>query len=151
MEFHGNKEIPGNSGLRESREFPNALIYGLQITFLADSVHTLIFLPIELSVTCVGIILLVEFSIYLERFSTIWSGISYIRHKQFGLLFIESPFILCTLPFNNSANISNCLLKEIFGLCRFAVFPDLTATISHTCIFISLTDRITNLLSFEAK
>jgi len=46
----------------------------------------------------VGIILLVQFSIYLESFSMIWSGIDlrYIWHKQFGLVFIDTPCIgLC--------------------------------------------------------
>jgi len=38
--------------------------------------------------------LLVEFSQYQESFSMIWSGIQYLWHKQFGLLFIESPFII---------------------------------------------------------
>ena len=38
----------------------------------------------------VGIILLVQFSKYLESFSMIWSG---IRYKQFGLVFIETPCI----------------------------------------------------------
>ena len=38
----------------------------------------------------VGIILLVQFSKYLESFSMTWSGIRYIWHKQFGLVFIET-------------------------------------------------------------
>ena len=43
----------------------------------------------------VGIILLVEFSKYLDSFSIIWSGVRYnilhIWQKQFGLPFIGSP------------------------------------------------------------
>ena len=39
----------------------------------------------------VGIIVLVQFSRYRESFSMIWSGIKYIWHKQFGLVFIETP------------------------------------------------------------
>jgi len=42
---------------------------------------------------CVGILLLVEFSKYLESFSMIKSGIRYIIYdiNSGGLLFIESP------------------------------------------------------------
>jgi len=39
----------------------------------------------------VGIILVVQFSDYLESFSMIWSDIRYIWHKQFGLLFTTEP------------------------------------------------------------
>jgi len=42
-----------------------------------------------------GIILLVQFSEYLENFSMIWSGIRNIWHKQFGLAFIETLYIWC--------------------------------------------------------
>jgi len=41
----------------------------------------------------VGIVLLIQFSKYLESFSIIWSGIRYIWHEQFGLGFIKSPCI----------------------------------------------------------
>ena len=58
------------------------------------SVQTLVsFYLLNKLLRCVGIILLVEFSKYLESFSMIWSGIRYIWHKQFGLLFIESSCI----------------------------------------------------------
>jgi len=40
-----------------------------------------------------GIILLVQFSKYLESLSMIRSGIRYIWHKQFGLVFIETQCI----------------------------------------------------------
>ena len=39
----------------------------------------------------VGLVLLVQFSEHLESFSRIWSGIRYIWHKQFDLVFIETP------------------------------------------------------------
>ena len=39
----------------------------------------------------VGILFLVEFSKYLESFIMIWPRIRYTWHKQFGLVFIESP------------------------------------------------------------
>jgi len=39
----------------------------------------------------VEIILIVQFSKYLESFSTIWTGIYDIYDKQLGLLFIELP------------------------------------------------------------
>ena len=47
----------------------------------------------------IRIILLVQFSKYLESFSIIQSGIRYIWHKQFGLVFIETP---CTLKHQES-------------------------------------------------
>ncbi len=80
---------------------------------MADKVQTLIsFYLLNKMLRYVGIILLVEFSKYLERFSMIWSGIRYIWHKQFDLLFIEPPCIhiihtLCNMCQTNVANTSN--------------------------------------------
>jgi len=54
---------------------------------LGDKVRTHIFYPLNKMLRCVEIVLLVEFSKYLE--SLVW----YRWHKQFGLLFIESPCI----------------------------------------------------------
>ena len=69
------------------------ITYLLKIrTRTQQSVQTLVsFYLLNKVLRCIGVILLVEFSKYPESFSMIWSGITYIWHKQFGLLFIESP------------------------------------------------------------
>src|SRR6218665_3586947 len=61
----------------------------------------------------VGIILLVEFSKYLESFSMIWSGTRYIRHKQFGLPYFSLNHCVYTYMYVHIYVFSN-LLKCMF-------------------------------------
>jgi len=65
-------------------------------------------------------ILLGQFSEYLESFSVIWSGIRYILHKKFGLVFIESPCIVMNsvegVLYYNDADENHQMLQEIMNL-----------------------------------
>src|SRR6218665_2767860 len=64
----------------------------------------------------VGIILLVQFAKYLESFRMISSVIRYIRHKQFGLVFIETP---CTCTMYVRQTYENILAMSVW---TFAVW-----------------------------
>jgi len=81
----------------------------LQLENLGDKVQTLIsFHPLNKMLRCVEIILLVEFFKYLESFSM--TSLSIIWHKEFGLIFIESPCIYTCTPILKS---NNSPLKKI--------------------------------------
>ena len=75
----------------------------------------------------VGIILLVQFSKHLETFSMIWSGIRYIWHKQFGLVFIETPCtldnnycLLCVVKASKLQSFLNAAVRLIWGIPKFS-------------------------------